>query len=234
MRQEGEPSVEQILRSIKKVMARDAERAFASREGSAASVAVPGPEPQAEVRAQVQADPETQPQPDPETRPEPADEEEAAELRDTSAIALPEEPRAAEAELVEPFPHSAAPEADDLIEDEADGEAEIDADTDSQAAARELPEEEPAEPSLPATGEALTSAATAAATRRSLAALAMLTDPAAPLPTGPAGDAALQAIVRELLQPMLSQWLEAHLPAVVEGEVRAEIARITAGPGAAR
>ena len=60
----------------------------------------------------------------------------------------------------------------------------------------------------------------------------MLAQPGAPLPTGPAGDAALEAMVREMLQPLLSQWLESHLPAIVEREVRAEIGRITGGGGA--
>jgi cell pole-organizing protein PopZ len=210
MRQEGEPSVDQILRSIKKVMARDAERASATRAEGAGDAAAPvpthpAPHSQADDAAAAVARFPAEP------APEPAYEEEAEDLRGASApAAFPEERRLAEAELIEPSTPS-----DDRMKDEADDEAEIGADT---TPAGSVPQ-----------GEALTSAATAAATRRSLAALAMLADPDAPLPTGPAGDAALQAIVRDMLQPMLSRWLEANLPALVEREVRAEIARITGG-----
>ncbi len=232
MRQEGEPSVEQILRSIKKVMARDAERAFTGRAGG-------------DTATQPLSEPETQPElpPTPEPSPDPVTEDEATELRDVAddgaAPALFAEPRLDEAESADPA--APEPDADDLIEDEADGEADLEADPGSVLPAREAAGDEPAalevasnsHPTAAPTrsGEALTSAATMAATRRSLAALAMLTDPAAPLPTGPAGDAALRGIVRELLQPMLAGWLEANLPAIVEREVRAEIARISGGVG---
>jgi cell pole-organizing protein PopZ len=196
MRQEGEPSVDQILQSIKKVLARDAERASATREG----IAPPAP------AAALAPDPV-----------EPADEEEAADLRDAAEPAgagwpqpdaLPEEPRLAEAELIEP--------ADELIEDEADGEAE-------PAVLADGPHT-PADADVAAP---LTSEATAASIRNALAALAMLAEPGAPLPGSEEGSAALNARVREVLRPMLSQWLEANLPAIVEREVRAEIARIT-------
>lgn len=63
-----------------------------------------------------------------------------------------------------------------------------------------------------------------ASMRESLNVLAMLADPQSPAPG--AGDASLQRLTRELLRPMLSQWLDANLPAMVERLVAAEIARL--------
>ena len=37
----------------------------------------------------------------------------------------------------------------------------------------------------------------------------------------------LEGLVREMLRPMLKQWLDANLPELVEGMVAKEIARIT-------
>lgn len=41
------------------------------------------------------------------------------------------------------------------------------------------------------------------------------------------GDNTLEALVRELLRPMLREWLDAKLPGIVESMVAREIARIT-------
>lgn len=62
----------------------------------------------------------------------------------------------------------------------------------------------------------------AASMRQSLAALTMLTRPAAS-----GGDAtSLEAMARDMLRPMLADWLDQHLPEMVERLVKAEIARI--------
>jgi cell pole-organizing protein PopZ len=63
-----------------------------------------------------------------------------------------------------------------------------------------------------------------ASMRESLNVLAMLADPQARAPG--AGDASLQRLTRELLRPMLKEWLDANLPAMVERMVAAEIARL--------
>ncbi|TVV70732.1 DUF2497 domain-containing protein, partial [Sphingomonas solaris] len=60
------------------------------------------------------------------------------------------------------------------------------------------------------------------ASRQSLSALSsMVVRPAS-------GDITLDGLVRELIRPMLTEWLDSHLPAVVEKLVAREIARITA------
>ena len=68
----------------------------------------------------------------------------------------------------------------------------------------------------------------------------ILSDRAAEAPRGPlealsrmvvkpdtAGSDTLEGLVRELLRPMLSDWLDANLPQIVETMVAREIARIT-------
>jgi uncharacterized protein len=69
----------------------------------------------------------------------------------------------------------------------------------------------------------LLSSNAAAASRERLATLSALrqrTD--LPADSGP-----LEALVREMLKPMLKDWLDEHLPAIVEDLVSREVARIT-------
>jgi len=72
----------------------------------------------------------------------------------------------------------------------------------------------------------LVSENTAAASRQSLAALSALRERAEVLPGG-GGDGPLEAVVREMLKPMLKDWLDVHLPEIVEQLVAREVARIT-------
>ena len=77
-------------------------------------------------------------------------------------------------------------------------------------------------PMAMADDDALVSDETASASRQALAALAMsVTRP------GPSGHSQIEDLVRELLRPMLKEWLDANLPAIVDAKVAAEIARIT-------
>jgi cell pole-organizing protein PopZ len=73
-------------------------------------------------------------------------------------------------------------------------------------------------------GDGLVSDDAASASRQSLAALASLRGGAEALP---ADDAALGAAVREMLKPLLKDWLDRNLPDMVEELVTREIARIT-------
>lgn len=74
--------------------------------------------------------------------------------------------------------------------------------------------------------EALTTDEAAEAMRKSLAALAMLSEPPAKPQIVRSGETSLEGMVREMLRPMMAQWLDAHLPEIVERMVKAEIARI--------
>lgn len=155
MAQEGEASVEEILESIKKVIARD-NRAGAMEarrrreEGSDTS------EPVAPARAHV--------------------------VRD-----------------------------EDEVLDLAEMEYAV------EAPAMPLPESEDA----PLIGDTVRDAM-----QENLAALAMLAEPGAKPQIVRSGETSLEGLTRELLRPMLAEWLEANLPAMVEKLVQAEIARI--------
>ena len=74
-------------------------------------------------------------------------------------------------------------------------------------------------------GSSLVSENAAEASRASLAALAVVREqqPA----TFPSGDGPLETIVRDMLKPMLKDWLDANLPDLVEEIVTREVARIT-------
>ena len=160
MRQAGEPTVDEILASIKKVMERD------NRDAALAE----------RVRRETRGI--AQP-------PEPADGDEADEVLDLGAVG---------SELY----------VED-IEDAQDGD-----DFDGDPAAR----------------EGLTNENAADAMRQSLAALAILSEPSAPPQIVRSGETSLEGLVREMLRPMMAQWLDAHLPDIVERLVKAEISRI--------
>lgn len=70
-------------------------------------------------------------------------------------------------------------------------------------------------------GPTLVSDDVAAASRQSLAALSSMRESAA------ADHGALEAVVRDMLRPMLKDWLDENLPVMVEELVTREIARIT-------
>jgi hypothetical protein len=153
MQQPGEPSVEEILESIKKVIAREnGPVAPAPRRRGATPVEPAAPE----------------------------EAEEVLELEEATMLAFEEE------------------------------------DED----ARET------EPSQDAADEPLTAEATASAMRENFAALAMLSQPGRQPQIVRSGETSLESLVRELLRPMLAQWLDEHLPGMVEELVKAEIARI--------
>ena len=72
-------------------------------------------------------------------------------------------------------------------------------------------------------GSGLISDNAAAASREKLAALSALRHKnEAPVDSG-----ALEAVVRDMLRPMLKEWLDQNLPEIVEELVTREIARIT-------
>lgn len=81
-------------------------------------------------------------------------------------------------------------------------------------------------PSAP-TREELISASTAEASRQALAALSRLIVK----PEDPAADNTLEGLVREMLRPMLKEWLDARLPGIVNAAVEREVARISGRAG---
>lgn len=67
---------------------------------------------------------------------------------------------------------------------------------------------------------------TRGAMQENLAALAMLAEPGARPQIVRSGETSLEGLTRELMRPMLAEWLDKNLPGMVEKMVQAEIARI--------
>ncbi len=67
--------------------------------------------------------------------------------------------------------------------------------------------------------------------RDNLAALAMLAEPGVPPQIVRSGETSLEGLVRDMLRPMLAEWLDRNLPEMVERLVKAEIARIAGKRG---
>ena len=170
MRQDGEASVEEILESIKKVIARDnRSTALDTRRRRETDGMGEGAH---------------------EAPPEPTDADEAEEILDLAA-----------ADFVEQ-----APEDFDAEEDVGEDEVAEDA------------------------GPLVTEAARVSM-RDNLAALALLAEPGVPPQIVRSGETSLEGLTRDLLRPVLSEWLDKNLPAMVERLVKDEIARIAGKRG---
>ena len=105
--------------------------------------------------------------------------------------------------------------ADMLVEDEDDSE--LDGASDDMA----RNSDDDGEDYRPLLGEEAQGAM-----KENLAALAMLAEPGAKPQIVRSGETSLEGLTRELLRPMLAQWLDQNLPGMVEKMVQAEIARI--------
>ena len=81
------------------------------------------------------------------------------------------------------------------------------------------------------TDDGLTTESAARSMRDSLAALAMIAEPSAPPQIVRSGETSLEGLVRDMLRPMLAEWLDRNLPEIVERQVKAEIARIAGKKG---
>lgn len=98
--------------------------------------------------------------------------------------------------------------------------------------------DEPADPDAPdasddAEGDSapLTTEAVRRSMRENFEALATLAEPGARPQIVRSGETSLEGLVRDMLRPMLAEWLDANLPAMVERLVKAEIARIAGKRG---
>jgi uncharacterized protein len=63
--------------------------------------------------------------------------------------------------------------------------------------------------------------------RHSFSTLQTLADPGVPPQIVRSGETSLEGLVRDMLKPMLKDWLDENLPNLVESMVEREIARIT-------
>ena len=203
MRQAGEPSVEEILESIKKVIARDnraeAENVRRRREedGMVTTRTLRAEDLPDEPVVQVPMD---QGKTILALNPHAFTEDEPAPVLDLTDAEMADDPSDGA---------DAVPGADDDYElaDEASAEERM---TEHDTAA-ETP---------------LLAESARASMRESLTALAMLAEPGARPQIVRSGETSLEGLTRDLLRPMLGEWLEKNLPPLVDKMVAAEIARI--------
>ena len=76
-------------------------------------------------------------------------------------------------------------------------------------------------------GEVLLDNNKAQTLRHSFSALQTLSEPGAAPQIVRSGETSLEGMTRDLLRPMLKDWLDTHLPPIVEAMVEREIMRIT-------
>jgi len=158
--------------------------------------------------------------------------EDAAETAqpEESPAPMAEQPMVAEVAAPEPAPEpqaiAAAPEPEPIAEDEEEElelteKVETHGDLDIYSAPAEPPAPvAPPQPLAPSAGLVSDQAALAAASSFGALSAAILM---------PKGDRTLEDVVRELLRPMLQQWLDDNLPTIVQTAVEAEVERIARG-----
>lgn len=191
-----EPTMEEILASIRRIISEDdapAETAAAP----AASAPEPEPAPVESFAAEAEVSP--------------------ALMDETPSV---QEPVASEDDVLELTDRYEAPAAQsigDLDVEEVPAEP--------FPSAFDAASVEPAKTYDPLVGES--AAASAASAFAGLAASLRRPDAPDPLPSGPT----LDELVRSLLRPMLKDWLDENLPAIVEAQVRKEVERIARNAG---
>lgn len=177
-----EPSMEEILSSIKRIIAEEGDEAARAANPRAPRRGRP-----------TDAD---------------AEEETGGVIRDAQVDEV--------LELTDAFDHDARPAA--APEPVSSGVDELEMTPPDRFAAPENRSESPSE----ASADSMLSVESEVAARHSLSTLsAMLVKPQR------GEDNTLEALVRELLRPMMKQWLDANLPDLVQAMVAKEIARIT-------
>jgi len=211
-----EPTMEEILASIRRIISEDDAPAETAPAGSAAA---PEPEPVA-ASAPMDETPHAS-QPEPELEPEAAPEPELAEedvLELTEAYEAPAAESIGDLDVTpaddapEPFPTASVSE--------------------SVFAPEPIEAHTPEHPSVPTTSyDSLVGDSAAASAASAFAGLASSVRKPEPMePSMPAGPT-LDELARSLLRPMLKEWLDANLPAIVEAQVRKEVERIARSAG---
>ena len=198
---EQEPSMEEILASIRRIISEDGEEGDAEVEATAAE-AVPEP---AEAPPPLEAV---------------ATEDDVLELTEVVA----EEPAPEPDPEPEPEPE---PEPDDDVELELQEPALDDAPLDLEEPSEPPAMEEPLA-QAPAEDDSLVADSTALMASAAMSRLTESTTGEGADTSGALqiGDKTIEALVRELMRPMLKDWLDHNLPAIVERIVEREVKRV--------
>lgn len=200
-----EPTMEEILASIRRIISED----DAPAETATAAAAAPEPEAAPEPVSSSALMDET-----PSTQQPEASEEDVLELTEAWEPPVAESIGDLDVSAPEPEPFPAAPVSESVF------------------AAEPVEVHTPEHPSVPTTSyDSLvgdSAAASAASAFAGFASTLKKPEPAdVTFPSGPTID----EMVRSLLRPMLKEWLDANLPAIVEAQVRKEVERIARTAG---
>lgn len=190
-----EPTMEEILASIRRIISED--------------------DAPAEAAPLAAAEPEPAPAPEPEP---------------VFAAAPVEEPQAVEDDVLELTEAYEAPAAESI------GDLDISTPEPFPVAAESVFVEEPVEAYAPepepvASFDALVGAGAAASAASAFAGLASTVRKPEPMEAMTGSGPTVDELARSLLRPMLKDWLDANLPAIVEAQVRKEVERIARTAG---
>ena len=200
-----EPTMEEILASIRRIISED----DAPAETAAAPATEPAPEPEPEA---VEISP--------------------AMMDETPSV---QEPAASDEDVLELTDRYEAPDAEHIgdldiapVEPEPVFAAEPEPFPDAAPASAPVVQARAPEP---ASDDGLVGATAATATASAFAGLAAsLRQPEQAAFSGGTGPT-VDDLARQLLRPMLKEWLDANLPAIVEAQVRKEVERIARSAG---
>ena len=212
---ENEPSMEEILASIRRIIDEDEEGGDAGTaadtpaEDEPAAETAPAPEPEPVAEAPSEPEPAPEPAAKAPAEPEPETDDEVLELTDKiEDIGGGTDPLALDDDLM-------------IIDREDDAPAtEPEPEPEPEPVAEAAPEPEPAPQPAAKEEDSLVGAPAATAAAGAFDALAEN------LRVASADGLTLEGIVREMMRPMLKEWLDTNLPRVVEEKVEAEIERI--------
>ncbi|RMB05001.1 DUF2497 domain-containing protein [Eilatimonas milleporae] len=202
---EDEPTMEEILASIRRIISDESEEDQSvdlEDEADVSAEQEPEPAPEPDPVAEPEPEPVPEPQPEPEPEPEPVPEP------------LPEP-------VAEPEPE---PEPEPVFEPEPEPVPQPEPEPADLIAAEEEDVLELTEVVPPAGRQAsgIVSQPVENIAAQSFAHLSHL------MVTGYNGaDNTLEAVVREMLRPMLQAWLDENLPSIVQDAVEREVARIS-------
>lgn len=201
-----EPSMEEILASIRRIISEDDQPAEeAGAEAEADTVDEPEAEPEAEAADDVLELTEI--------AEEDSDEEPAAEAEEAEAAAEPEE--AADEEL----------SIDDVL-DEVDVPDDLELREDDEAPEPAEPVEAVAAPAAEPEESSLLANDTSTAAGGMLGSLVAAVDRAHGGSTLGDGNRTIEDLVKEVMRPMVKEWLDENLPDLTERLVRREIERL--------
>lgn len=203
---ENEPSMEEILASIRRIIDEDEDGGDAEAgteapaEDAPAAEAAPEPAPTPEPVAETAAEPEP--------APEPSSDDEVLELTDkVEDIGEGTDPMAIDDDL--------------MIVDREDDEPAPAPEPEPEPVAEAAPEPAPAPRAEAEDEDTLVGTPAATAAAGAFDALAEN------LRVASADGLTLEGIVREMMRPMLKEWLDTNLPRIVEEKVEGEIERIS-------